>query len=127
MSETVLERKDVPAPGSYNVAQSYVKSQVHPVVAKPRTLEASRNQQSFVSSTPRFPQRKDPRIPACNTVHKIGRQEALPVAHEPLYGAKLWIDVESQPVVVTWKSFSIFPHGWNGLVHTGRGWADNGD
>lgn len=52
--------KEMPPPGSYNVQQSYEKSQVHVERAKPRSHAASRKQRSFLSAASRFaPARND--------------------------------------------------------------------
>ncbi|KAK7112355.1 sperm-tail PG-rich repeat-containing protein 2-like [Littorina saxatilis] len=46
--------KEIPPPGSYNVQQSYEKSQAHREVAKPRTDAANRKHTSFMSAATRF-------------------------------------------------------------------------
>ena len=51
--------QEIPPPGSYNVQQSYDKSQVHIDIAKPRTEAANRKHTSFMSASSRFAPPRD--------------------------------------------------------------------
>ncbi|KAL8580946.1 hypothetical protein ACOMHN_017513 [Nucella lapillus] len=51
--------KEIPPPGSYNVAVSHTKSQVKLAKAKPRTEAANRKHRSFMSAASRFAPARD--------------------------------------------------------------------
>lgn len=51
--------KELPPPGSYDVSQSYQKSQIRADRAKPRTDDASRKAGSFLTSASRFAPARD--------------------------------------------------------------------
>lgn len=51
--------KEMPPPGSYDVIHSYMKSQVKPEIAKPRTDAANRKHNSFLSAASRFAPARD--------------------------------------------------------------------
>ena len=51
--------QEIPPPGSYNVQQSYDKSQIHTEKAKPRTDAANRKHTSFMSAASRFAPPRD--------------------------------------------------------------------
>nr|KAG5709516.1 hypothetical protein BaRGS_023198 [Batillaria attramentaria] len=50
---------ELPPPGSYEVEQSYLKSQIKPTKAKPRTQTASRKHNSFMTAASRFAPARD--------------------------------------------------------------------
>lgn len=51
--------QELPPPGSYDVSQSYQKSQIRSDRAKPRTDDASRKAGSFLTSASRFAPARD--------------------------------------------------------------------